>query len=93
MKLMINLIENYAIMGNKRDYSLVKFTGKKDKNGKDTYRIAGYYGTVAAYIRGCFKEKCLELAAGEDMELKEAAAEFERIEKRLGSVMPDVFKR
>lgn len=27
------------------------------------------------------------------MELKEAAAEFERIEKRLESVMPDVFKR
>lgn len=67
--------------------------GKKDKNGKDAYRICGYYGTVAACIRGCFKEKCLELAAGEDMELKEAAAEFERIEKRLESVMPDVFKR
>lgn len=93
MKLMIKLIDNYAIMGNERDYSLVKFTGKKDKNGKDTYRICGYYGTVAACIKGCFKEKCLELVAEEDMELKEAAEEFEKIEKRLESIMPEVFKR
>lgn len=34
----------------------------------------------------------VQSAAGEDMELKEAAAEFEKIEKRLESVMPDVFK-
>lgn len=90
---MIKLIDNYAIMGNERDYSLVKFTGKKDKKGKDAYKICGYYGTVAACIKGCFKEKCLELVAEEDMELKEAAEEFEKIEKRLESIMPEVFKR
>lgn len=90
---MIKLIDNYVIMGNERDYSLIKFTGKKDKKGKDLYRIVGYYNSVESCIKGCFREKCLEATIKNDMTILEAAEEFEKIEKRLESIMPEVFKR
>lgn len=90
---MIKLIDNYAIMGNERDYYLVKFTGKKDKKGKDLYRIVGYYNSVESCIKGCFREKCLDVTIKNNMTLLEAAEEFFKIEKRLESVIPEVFKR
>lgn len=83
----IKLIDNYEIIGNEIDYTLVRRIGKKDKKGNDIFKVCGDYGTVQACINACLQDKCIELTKEKTMMLHEAIQEFKKIEKRLESVM------
>ena len=88
MIIIIKLIDDYVIIGNDKDYSLAKYTGKKDKNGKDIFKIKGYYNSIPSCIKACYFEKCLELTKLEDLELKDAINKFNDIKNDLEKIIP-----
>ena len=91
---MITLIDGYEIHGNSKDYSLVINTGKKDKKtGKDRTVVVGYYNSVSSCVLACYKDICRKVTRDKAMTLTEAVTEFQTIENRLESIIPDCFKR
>ena len=82
---MIYIIDDFYIDGGIRDYTLLKDTGRKEKDNPDTpiYKTISYHGSVASAIESVRKIKCRELTHEQDMTLYEAVKAFKSIADNL----------
>lgn len=87
---MIHIIDNYYVDGGTRDYTLLKDTGKTDKNGKRLYKPVSYHSDVAGAVENVRKIKCRELTAEEDMTLCEAVKAFKAIAEEMRQVTEEL---
>ena len=89
---MIKLISGYVITASENDYQLKQEMENRDKNGNVVYKTCTYHGSVSDAIKSCYKNICMKLVKETDMTLKEAIANFEKIERDLEEIIPGVFK-
>lgn len=87
---MIKLIDNYLVLVDDCNYSLVYDTGrtrKREGRTEPIYKYLGYYGSLAGAIRGCREIFVHDGLKGGPHELSEALHTIAGITKRFEELL------
>lgn len=84
---MIRLINGYAVQVDQYNYSLVRDTGRKDKQGSPVLKYISYHGSLESAIRACRKD-CIKRSLMEfDGQLDEAIRVLREQDKEFRSLL------
>jgi hypothetical protein len=73
---------NLYLESDERQFILKEYTGKQDKDGKETFKIHGYYGSIHQALKGYTTMKIKQSTA---VTLSELVLDVNRIETHIKS--------
>ena len=69
---MLNITDEYYAQANNFGYTVLRRTGKKDKDDQDIHTTLGYVGSLQEVLNLVLKDSVQKKIAGADTELSEA---------------------
>ena len=87
---MLHITDNYYAQANNFGYTVLRRTGKKDKDDQDIHTTLGYVGSLQEVLNLVLKDSVQRKIAGADIELNEALQyireQTERILKSMAGI-------
>lgn len=80
----IQVEDKIFIESDDMQYILKRYTGKFDKNDKESYKVLGYFNTIQQIVKHLMKMEVMKSTASD---LKELLADIERIENRINELI------
>ena len=80
---MIKLFDGYEVEVDDYAYTLRRYTGKTNKNGKPTYKVIGYYTSLNAALNALSKRIAQEKQKDGCMSLREAVQSIRESNERV----------
>ena len=93
--LMVQLENDYYIHTDSRCYRLLKDTKKKNKDGKETYKVIGYYSKIEDVLQAYINENLKKSIQDHDMNVSELLKEIEELRNEVHEMfasMPETEK-
>jgi hypothetical protein len=80
----IQVEDNLFIESDDMQFILKRYSGKFDKNGKETYKVLGYFSNLKQVVKHLIKLSCLESTA---TTFKELFGHLEKMESKIDSLL------
>ena len=80
----IQIEDKLFIESDDMQFIIKKYTGKFDKNEKETYKVLGYFATLQQAVKHLIKLSCMESTVTTFQELFD---ELDRIEKKYDDII------
>jgi hypothetical protein len=80
----IHIENKIYIESDERQFIIKEYSGKFDKEGKETYKVIGYFTKLVQAVKHLVK---LDVMKSDASTLKELVEDIDRIEKRIESLI------
>jgi hypothetical protein len=80
----IHIQDKVYVESDERQYTIKEYTGKTDKEGNETYKVHGYFGSLQQAVKKLIK---MEIVQSEATNLKELLDDIGRIEEKINALI------